>query len=209
MEYRGGQRSLTWWLFSGRLVDAFFLIVVQRAIDLHYSGGLAQRTTAQQPRRTPSDDILDTRPRSVRRQSSSSYPPSSPPTPSLRHQSTPLVARLGLGTIYGLFWPIRFALRILLGFWFILGESRSLDAVHCDIRTDIMYLILQPRPSFQIRCFQCFLAYFFLLPHMLGYPRHHPPNHLYNLSGRITPRPPSTLIRFLIFTEAVTNLFFE
>jgi hypothetical protein len=83
----------------------------QHAIDLHYSGGAAATPSRRQSH--------SNRPASPERSmSASSYPPS---PPNNRNSSTPIVARLGLGTVYGIFLPIRFVLRILLGFWFMLG----------------------------------------------------------------------------------------
>jgi hypothetical protein len=88
----------------------------QRAINLHYS---APSSTPHRRQTSPA------RPASPRRTASSgsTYPPS---PPSNRNQSTPIVARLGLGTVYGLFLPVRFVLRILIGFWYMLGRHQMI-----------------------------------------------------------------------------------
>lgn len=121
----------------------------QRAINLHYS---APSSTPHRRQTSPA------RPASPRRTASSgsSYPPS---PPSNRTQSTPIVARLGLGTVYGLFLPVRFVLRILIGFWYMLGRHQmaavspyirlltdSLDASHYSARTIVPNSILSILP---------------------------------------------------------------
>jgi hypothetical protein len=104
-------------LESSMLTDGvlcFDMFLLQRAINLHYS---APSSTPHRRQTSPA------RPASPRRTASSgsSYPPS---PPSNRSQSTPIVARLGLGTVYGLFLPVRFVLRILIGFWYMLGKHQ-------------------------------------------------------------------------------------
>ena len=114
--------------------------VFQKAINLHYSAP----TPSTPHRRQPSP----ARPASPRRTtSSSSYPPS---PPNNRNQNTPIVARLGLGTVYGLFLPIRFVLRILIGFWYMLGKHLFSAGVTGQINSSSLAYTspeLQPDPS--------------------------------------------------------------